>query len=126
MRFARIVFRIAGITGLMALLPMYALEGWVGRNQPPAITHPEHFYGFIGVAVVWQLAFLIIASDPARFRPLMPVATLEKLSFGVPCLILFAQGRLARDVVPFVLGDLILGVLFFVSFLRTAPTPKSA
>lgn len=121
MRFARWAYRFAAITGPAALVPMYFLEGWVGRNQPPAITHPEHYYGFLGVAAVWQIAFLVIASDPARFRPLMPVTVLEKLGFSVPALILYARGRMAVDAVPVVLFDLALGVLFLLAWYRSRP-----
>ena len=71
MVFARRTFLIAGVYGLLALVPMYFLEGRIGRDIPPPITHPEYFYGFIGVAVAWQVAFLVIARDPVRFRPLM-------------------------------------------------------
>ena len=70
MIFARRVFLIAGIYGLLVLLPLYFMEARIGRDQPPAITHPEYFYGFLGVAVSWQVAFLVISRDPVRFRPL--------------------------------------------------------
>ena len=83
MIFARRVFLIAGIYGLLVLLPLYFLEARIGRDQPPAITHPEYFYGFLGVAVSWQVAFLVISRDPVRFRPLMVPAVLEKATFGL-------------------------------------------
>src|SRR4051812_47452285 len=93
MVFARRVFLIAGIYGLIALLPIYLLESRIGRDQPPAITHPEFFYGFVGVGVSWQVAFLIISPDPARFRPLMIPAGLEKASFGFAPIPPFVGGR---------------------------------
>ena len=83
MNFARRVFRIAAIYGILALAPQYFLEENVGRDFPPPITHPEHFYGFVGVALAWQFLFLVIANNPVRFRPAMPVAVVEKLAFGV-------------------------------------------
>src|SRR5262245_55352144 len=83
MLFARWVFRIAGIYGLAVLVPQYSLEEQVSRDYPPPITHPEYFYGFLGVAVSWQVAFLLIAQDPARYRPLMIPAALEKAAFGI-------------------------------------------
>lgn len=117
-RFAQRVYRIAGIYGLIVMLPQYFLEERIGRETPPPITHPEHFYGFIGVVVAWQLAFLVIARDPARFRALMPVTVLEKLAFAVPVAILYAQGRAAASVLPFAAIDLVLGTLFFLSYRR--------
>ena len=101
MRFARRVFGAAGVYGLLALLPQYFLEERIGRDYPPPITHPEHFYGFIGVAVAWQVLFFLIARDPARFRPAMPVAVLEKLVFAVPAMLLFASGRVPGAVLGF-------------------------
>ena len=61
MKFAKLVFLIAGIYGLIALLPQYFLEGRIGQNSPPPITHPEFYYGFLGVTVAWQILFLVIS-----------------------------------------------------------------
>src|SRR5690242_11079796 len=68
MRFAKIVFSVAGVWGIAVLTPMYFLTDTIGRKQPPAITHFEFYFGFISVALAWQFAFFVIASDPARFR----------------------------------------------------------
>jgi hypothetical protein len=121
-RFARRVYLFAGIYGLVVMLPQYFMEDRIGRDTPPPITHPEHFYGFIGVVIAWQVAFLVIARDPARFRALIPVTVLEKLVFAVPVLILYAQGRVAASVLPFAAIDLVLGALFFLSYRRLAAT----
>jgi hypothetical protein len=121
-RFARRAYLFAGIYGLVVMLPQYFMEERIGRDTPPPITHPEHFYGFIGVVIAWQLAFLVIARDPARFRALMPVTMLEKLVFAVPVLILYAQGRVAASVLPFAAIDLVLGALFFLSYRRLGAT----
>jgi hypothetical protein len=122
-RFARRVYTIAGIYGLVVMFPQYFLEDRIGRNTPPPITHPEYFYGFIGIVLVWQIAFLVIARDPARFRPLMPVTVLEKLAFAVPVALLYAQGRVAPATLLFGGIDLVLSALFFVSYRRTAAGP---
>jgi hypothetical protein len=118
-RFASRVFRWAGIYGLVTLLPQYALEGQVGLDYPPPITHPEYFYGFVGLALAWQLAFLVIARDPVRHRPLMLVGVVEKLSFGLAAVALFAAGRLATAVLVFGAIDLLLAVLFAHAFRAT-------
>lgn len=117
-RFARRVYTIAGIYGLIVMLPQYFLEGKIGRDTPPPITHPEYFYGFIGIVLVWQVAFLVIARDPARFRALMPVTVLEKLVFAVPVAILYAQGRVASATLVFGAIDVVLGALFFTAWQR--------
>ena len=120
--FAKRVFLFAGVLGLMTLVPQYFMEGRVGRDFPPPLTHPEYFYGFVGVGAVWQVLFLIISKDPVRLRPAMPVAVLEKLSFGLPVIVLYLQGRLPAMILGFGLFDLFLGVLFVVSYRRTAAT----
>jgi hypothetical protein len=128
-RFARRVYTVAGIYGLIVMLPQYFLADRIGRDTPPPITHPEYFYGFIGVVIAWQIAFLVIARDPQRFRALMPVTVLEKLVFAVPVLLLWAQGRVAPSVLPFAGLDLLLGTLFLFSYLRTreaVPAPEPA
>src|SRR4028118_65663 len=112
MKFAKILFLIAGIYGLLALLPQYFMEDYNGRNYPPPITHPEYYYGFIGVAVAWQGVFLIMATDPLRFRPIMLAAVVEKLSFGIVAVILYLQQRLSTSLFAAGLIDLLLAVLF--------------
>ena len=79
---------IAGIYGLAVLLPQYFMEERLGRDFPPPLNHPEHFYGFIGVATAWQVAFLIISRDPARYRLMMIPGMLEKASFGLAAIVL--------------------------------------
>ena len=64
-RFSARVFLGAGIYGVVVLLPQYFLEEKLARDFPPPLTHPEHFYGFIGVALAWQLVFLIMRNMPA-------------------------------------------------------------
>ena len=78
----------------------------------------EHFYGFIGVSLAAQVMFLTIAADPARYRPMMIAAILEKLSFGTAVWLLWTQGRVGPDVLFFASLDLIWGALFTLSFLR--------
>ena len=119
MLFARWLFRIAGIYGLAVLLPQYLMEEQVGRENPPAITHPEYFYGFLGVAVSWQIAFLLIAQDPLRYRLLMLPAILEKAGFGLAAVALWTGGGLAAPMLIAGLIDLALGVLFVVAYLKT-------
>lgn len=118
-RLVRWMFRIAGIYGVIALVPQYFLEERINRDFPPAITHPEHFYGFIGVALAWQFAFFVIASAPARYRPLMPVCVLEKLAFGVAAVVLFLQARVPAAVLGFGIVDLVLATAFTIAFFVT-------
>ena len=78
MKFAKIVFWVAGIWGVVTLAPLYFILDMIGRQDPPAITHPLFFYGFVGVALAWQFAFFVIGKDPVRFRLIMIPSVLEK------------------------------------------------
>lgn len=117
--FARRVFLLAGIYGLIVLLPQYFLEDVINSQSAKPISHPEHFYGFIGVAIAWQFAFLVIARDVIRFRPFMIPAMLEKLAFGGAAVVLFGLGRTGWDVLGFGLLDLMIGAFFAAAWLRT-------
>ena len=119
MKFARGAYLVAGIYGLIVLLPQYFLEEKTGRDYPPPITHPEYFYGFVGVALAWQLLFLIVSRDPVRYRPVMIPAILEKLTFGGAAIALFALGRLAPVMLGAGLVDLVFAVLFLLAYIRT-------
>jgi hypothetical protein len=118
--FARRVFKVAGIYGLVVLVPQYLLETGVLPGARLQLTRPSDFYGFVGVALVWQFVFLLISSDPRRFRALIPLAVLEKLVFGIPVIMLAAAGRVGGDVLTFGSIDLVLATLFLTS-LRSVP-----
>lgn len=124
MSFARWVFLIAGIYGVLVIAPMYLLESRFPAENPPPITHPEFFYGFIGVTLAWQFAFLVISTDPPRYRWLMLPAMFEKFSFTAAATVLMLQGRLSGMVFGFSLLDFVLGTLFVVAFLKTAPPER--
>lgn len=113
---------IAGIYGLMALVPMYFMEKQIGIDTPPAITHPEYFYGFIGVAIAFQLVFIIISTDPLKYRPLMLAAIVEKFSFVIAVAILVVAGRTSGQIVIGAGIDLVLGVLFVLAWFRASST----
>src|SRR5262245_14083425 len=119
MKIARWIFTIAGIYGFLVIAPLYFAEGAIAQNDPPAITHPEFFYGFVGVTLAWQIVFFVIARNPVRFRPLMLVSVLEKLAYGVPAIVLFAQQRVKTMTLTFGCLDLVLGTLFVVAFFLT-------
>jgi len=119
MKFAKIVFRTAGIWGLLIITPLYFMFDLIGSKDPPPITHPGFYYGFVGVALVWQIAFLIIATDPVRFRPLMIAAILEKVVYAVPLLILISAKRTSPNDLVFAAIDLLLCGLFVLAYLRT-------
>lgn len=109
---------IAGIYGIIVTLPGYLTEGRFSSQFPPAITHPEFYYGFYGVALAWQVAFLVIATDPVRFRGIILAAVLEKLTYAGAASVLFFVGRLNPRLAAFGMIDLLLGILFVACYVR--------
>jgi len=120
MTFARRVFTVAWIYGLAVLVPMLLLEHQVMERVPPPLSHPEFYYGFLGAAIAWQLVFRLIARDPARFRPVIVPALVEKLVWGIGVLVLATQGRTPTFFVTGAVIDLVLAVLFVMAWRKTA------
>jgi len=116
MKFARRVFLAAGIYGIVVLFPLYFMKERLGLDYPPAITHPEFFYGFVGLALAWQVVFLIMSRDPMRYRWLILPAILEKLSYGIPIVLLLSRGEVSGGPAVGGLIDLGLAVLFAIAF----------
>jgi hypothetical protein len=125
MKLARLVYFSATIYGVLVLLPMYFLKERLEQDNPPPITHVEFYYGFVGAALCWQLVYFLLGVDPVRYRPIMIPAILAKLNFGIACLILFIQGRIATSTFALSSVDLLFAVLFSVVYWRTGPSPKS-
>ena len=118
MKFAKWVYRTVGIYGLVVLAPLLFLERAVSQTSPPAITHPEYYYGFAIVGVAWQVAFLVISNDPQRFRPLMPFTWLEK-TWGFIAIILYVQNRISSEVLVLGLIDLLFAAFFVSTYITT-------
>lgn len=126
MRFAKIVFIAAGVWGIVVLTPLYFLIDLTGRQYAPPTAYPQFFYGFLSVAMAWQIAFLVIGSSPARFRPLMIPSIVEKLGYVAILAVLYGQARISAADATAAVPDLLLGVLFIVAFAKTATSDRRA
>ncbi len=119
MKFAKTVYLVAGVYGLLIVVPQYFLEHQNSITFPPPINHPEYYYGFIGVTVAWQIAFLIISRDPERYRPLMLATVVEKYTYAFAVFVLYAQARITSQmIVAPALIDLVLGTLFILAYVK--------
>jgi len=123
--FARIVFVVAGIWGIVVLTPFYWLVDVTGRRYDPPTAFPHFFYGFLAVALVWQIAFLVIGSNPARFRVLMIPAILEKFGYVATLAVLYGHGRITSVDAQAAVPDGLLGLLFILAFVKTRALPGS-
>src|SRR6266540_6527502 len=118
MKFAKWVYRTAGIYGLLVLAPLLFLERAVSQASPPAITHPEYYYGFAIIGVAWQVAFIVISNDPQRFRTLMPVTWLEK-TWGLIAVVLYVENRVSLQMLALGLIDLLFAAFFVSAYITT-------
>ena len=123
MKAARIIFAIAAVYGIAVLTPGLFIEA-TGALAFMDLPTPEFYYGFYGSALIWQFAFLLIASDPIRYRPLMLVAVIEKAAFFGACLWLWQAGRLGSASGPFI-GAMIDCVLMLAFIAAWWITPKT-
>jgi hypothetical protein len=116
-QFAQRLFLAAGIYGVVVVTPLFFLENPLGEHDPPAITHPEWYYGFACVTLAWQIVYLMMWRDPRRFRPMLIPAIVGKAGFASSVLVLWAQRRLEAASVWLPSIDLILAALFVWAFL---------
>jgi hypothetical protein len=98
----------------------------IGRQDPPPITHPGFYYGFITVGLAWQVAFLVIARDPVHLRRMMIPCVLAKFGYGAALAVLYLQHRLHPADLVFGGVDVLLGALFLAAFFRTSTLAESA
>jgi hypothetical protein len=122
MKFAKVVFWIAGVWGVLILTPLFFIFDSIGRNDPPPVTHPGFYYGFATVGLAFQLVFMVIASDPIRYRFVMIPAIFEKMSYVVAMIVLYVQRRISTPDMVFAAVDFLLGLLFVTAFLKTRPS----
>jgi uncharacterized membrane protein YccC len=122
MKFAKIVFWMAGIWGFLVITPLYFIFNLIGQKDPPPITHPGFFYGFVGCALAWQVAFCFIATDPARYRPLMLPSVLEKATYAIAIVVLVLESRTRPSDLVFAGTDALLLILFVLAYFKTRPS----
>ena len=114
--FARKVFLAACAWGAVTLLPLPFLRGAI--EQDGSLSHPEYFYGFIGVCVVFQIIFYMVAQRPVYYRALIACCALEKVAFAGPAAVLVAAGHAAPSLLFFAAGDTFFLVLFLCAYYR--------
>ena len=62
--FARRMFAVAGVYGIIVLAPHYFMEQQIARTHAP-INHPEFFYGFTGVALASLGSSIVMVGMPS-------------------------------------------------------------
>ena len=74
---------------------------------------------FVSITFAWQIVFLVIATDPLRYRPIMAAALVEKFGYIATLGVLYAQGQIQFGQFAVVGPDVVLGLLFIAAFLKT-------
>ncbi len=118
---AKRIFFWSAVYGIVVLFPLYFLEASLGQAFPPAGNKPEQYYGFIGVALAWQLAFFIISSDVHRYRKLILPAIAEKFLSAGAVIVLYFLDRVALETLAPSIIDLVIGGLFVLAYRHSAP-----
>lgn len=113
MKLAKWIFLIAGIFGLLSTIPLAFAEKMIGVKQP------EFYYGFVFLNISWQILYLVISSDPARYRPMMIPAFLAKGSSTVALTWLYLVGRVSSQWIAIGVVDGVFAILFLIAFLAT-------
>lgn len=126
MKFARWVFRIAGIFGLIVMIPMLFAEKLIAQVMPPPVNHPEFFYGFVILNTCWQVLYIFLSRDPLRFRPMMVPAFFAKASGPVTLIWLYFQNRVSSQWITAIVMDGVFALLFVVAYWVTGKeTPNN-
>ena len=113
------MFQAAGVWGLFILSVAYGAH-YLGSEEWAVVTsHPQYVHGFFLVTLAWQVAFLIIATDPVRYRLLMLAAMLEKFPFTLATILLYAADAAPLSALVAALIDGVLGVLFAAAYIMT-------
>jgi hypothetical protein len=124
-RTVRRVFLAAAGSGALSLGPFFALESKVASAAGGLLVHPDHYYGFLVVALVWQAAFWMIATDVQRFRPLIPIAATEKLGYAVMLFALWVAGRTDTAILFVAAIELAWGAAFVACFAGSVASKEN-
>jgi hypothetical protein len=116
MKLAKWTFRTAGIFGLIVMVPLLFAMKLIDQIMPPAVNHPEFFYGFVILNICWQILYLFLSKDPIRFRPMMIPSFFAKASGSIALMWLYIQDRISSQWVATAILDGVFAILFLISF----------
>ncbi len=125
-RAASWILNVAGIYGLIVIVPGFFSEAHYSGMFPPAVNHLEFYYGFYSVTFAWQLAYLMMARDPIAYRLLLIPAFFEKGLFPAFITWLYAAGRVSSMMFYMSWIDVVFLVLFVLIYLGVRPDARGA
>ena len=90
-----------------------------------SVTPPNHM-GYVqfpaALLLIFGLLFLAVARDPARNRNLIPYGILLKIAYCGITTRYWAAGGLPGMWKPFVVADVVMGVLFACAYVALRPS----
>jgi hypothetical protein len=120
MRLAKWIFLVAGGFGLLSTVPLLFTESAMGVKQP------EFYYGFVCLNMCWQILYLFLSSDPARYRSMMIPAFLAKASGAIALSWLYLLTRVSTQWIVIGAVDGLFAVLFVVAYWSTQGQSKAS
>jgi hypothetical protein len=111
MKLARWIFLIAGVFGLLLMIPIAVDVKVIGQIVPPG---GSFFYGSIMLNMCWQILYIFLSRDPVRYRPMMIPSFLAEASAPFASTWLYLYGY--RLWIPTVVADGAFAILFLVAF----------
>ena len=110
------------LAGLPLLVAMRPVAGLMGLEITPTST--LFIQITMGVVLVFGLAYWMIARDPVRYRPYIPLAIGLKVLVVVVIHGHWLAGNLAWPLALLASGDIVYALLFWRYYQRTAvPAP---
>ena len=125
MTFAKWVFALGGIWGVLIIGPLLFLENTLAGVTGQPFSHPDTYYGFFASTFAWQLGYLVIGRNPSAYRPFMLIGALGKVIYATATWALHAQGRVPIVVPALATPDLVLAALFVAAWVKTRPAAAS-
>ena len=115
MKFARWVFLIAGILGLLPVLPLAYDTIANGEAILPDFASMGLFFCVVVFQYVcWQILYIVLASDPVRYRLMMIPSFFAKVSAPFNPIWLFLYGF--NYWIPIAVVDVVFAILFLIAF----------
>ncbi|MFC5698396.1 hypothetical protein ACFPU0_22950 [Pseudomonas sp. GCM10022186] len=110
------------LAGLPLLVAMRSVAGVMGLEITPTST--LFIQISMGVVLVFALAYWMIARDPLRYRPYIPLGIVLKLLVVLVIHGHWLAGNLDWPLAALAIGDIVYALLFWRYYQRTAlPAP---
>jgi hypothetical protein len=126
--YAHWLFGVAGsvnlIVGLSLLLLPSRAAVFVGL-EPAAGSHIVLIYFTGAMIAVFGYSYLRIAAEPARYRPLIHIGAIGKLSAFACAAVPWLQGQIGPRLPTLLTADVVFAALFLHYLWRTAKAPRA-